>query len=1058
MKSRRILSVIIVWVFLVSSLSVVNTSSTAQTEFVDSITIEVRTDQTAAMDDVANGNLDVFLYPVPGKVYENVSDEWKEKMDTWRSIGSYNTMLYNPAHTVSPYECNVSSELQFNPFAIEEIRQAQNYLIDRGNIIDEIYDGYAEAQYLWISQRGPGYDEYFEEIVGEYGYNRSGDKEKGIQMVQDAMEEASNSSELQGELRKGDDSFWEYKPSEGSWEDIELGGLLGPTDLTINISEYQGDLLEDCGFKVNIKYRQLAINYLHETDPASLKWHFYPGAWHSSSARKYQETLAALMYTGWYGYMPGRYVEDADYRYGHEIDGTFYGNHALENITKQLVNGHIEDMDEYWNKMVKTSKIGLDESVRIFLVSKYDFYPYDKDKIISAATDVLTGWSDVFSPRTMRTTDGSLKVAQYYPEGVPFNGNWNELGGSSYRNEERQKKMLMDQGSVFNPTNGKPMPMRTDWTENDQEPMVEKDYDWINGTLQENIEVPSDAVVYNSSSDQWENVGENKKSAVKAEYDVVTGKWHSSANLPLRDVMGWHAWSWEMAFEDGGDDPYYHKEFGSKKRSFFNSIVGEKWDEENQTYTIWGNYTFPADSKIGYYYSIWPAVPYYQYQAVQFLINQDDKYIPDGTGTYSWSSGAQNWVDWLSKDQGENITQTLQSMIEKEYTPWFMKEENNAPITVSQDELNSEMQRSIDFYDEHEHLFVSNGPFLLNRIDRENQKTQMIRFTQEDGYSWPEDHWRSPRIGNLIVPGHHVPETVPPPQPLDVSFFVQIEEDYPHDMTRNVTADDEVTASIKLLNSSDEVVAEISPKLENSTFTGTFDTTGLKPGEYTVKFSGSIPQMIGNVTKNESVIIELILPNIPINNFEVTPSTVITNESVSITATAHCNNYPGTVEVYVEDELINSYNISPGEEIEIEEQYTFTSVGNYNITIGKPNNQKTVNVVKPIMIEEVSLSDDEIQKGDNIEITARITNNDDKEREVDIEIDGEAVKTLTVKPGTQNYTYEFEFDEKGTYEVTVGDVKAGDVKVKEETPGLALILMLLCLSLVAIYWSNKRNR
>ncbi|MFW5904448.1 MAG: ABC transporter substrate-binding protein [Candidatus Saliniplasma sp.] len=723
MNWKKYMTLVIVSIFVLSSVSVFNTSTKAQDEFIDSITIEVRTNKTAAIDDVANGDLDVFLSPISGEFYENINESWKEKMDTWRSIARYNTMLFNPAHTVSPYECNVSGEYLFNPFTIKEIRKAQNFLVNREKIVEEMYDGFGDPRYLWVAQGGPGYYGYFEEIIDQRGYTPSGNKEKGIQMIQDAMEEANNSDELEGELRKGEDGYWEYRSPRGSWEYIELTGLIGSTDESTAISEYQAGLLEECGFKVDIRYYQSGINYLYDTDPADLKWHFYPGTWRPSGARYYQETLATMMYAGWRGYMPGGSVPDADYRYGYEIDGNFYGNRTLERVTKELYDGRVTDIDEYWNKLVKTAELGLDQSVRIFLVSEYNFYPYDKDRVCHASTDVLTGWSDVFTPRTVRTTDGTLTLAQYSSQNVLYRESWNELGGSSDINGKRQKKMLMDQGSFIGPSNGKPRPMRTDWTESGLDTKIEKDYSWEDETLQKGIDVPSDAVIYNSSSNQWEDVGEDKKSAVKVKYDIVTGKWHSDANLTLRYVMGWHAWSWDMAFEDGADDPYYHREFGRRKRSFFNNIVGEKWDEDNQTYTIWGDYTFPADSKIGHYYSIWPAVPYYQYQAAQFLVNQDDEYIPDGTGTYSWNEHeADHWIDWLSKDQGENITETLQNMIDKDYTPWFMKEENNAPIPVTQEELNEEMQHLIDFYNEHNHIFASNGPFLLDNYDDENHK------------------------------------------------------------------------------------------------------------------------------------------------------------------------------------------------------------------------------------------------------------------------------------------------------------------------------------------------
>ena len=294
----------------------------------------------------------------------------------------------------------------------------------------------------------------------------------------------------------------------------------------------------------------------------------------------------------------------------------------------------------------------------------------------------------------------------------------------------------------------------------------------------------------------------------------------------------------------------------------------------------------------------------------------------------------------------------------------------------------------------------------------------MTRFDEEDEYPFSKDYYRELLESNrLNITSMEAPEVVTKRQNIDVSVKCEIIE---NGTARDLTEDDNYTVELMLLNDTSEIVANITPVLTDGVFSGTFETKDLDFSVYTIKFTGTTPGMIGEVSKTREVFLEMILPNIPINDFEVTPSTVITNESVNITATAYCNNYPGTVEVYVEDELINTYNITPGEEIKIEEEYTFTSVGNYTVSLGY-NYQKTVNVVEPIMIEDVELSSEEIIKGETVSLTAEITNNDDKDRTVDIKIDGDTTETLTVNPGTHTYTHEITFDETGTYTVSVGN-------------------------------------
>lgn len=1141
---------ILISIFIISSLAVIVQHSKGQSvAFIDSITIEVRTDEETALDDVANAGLDLFLHPVDADIYSSLSDSWKREMAAWGSIAGYNSLYYNPAHTVSPYECNVSGELKFNPFAIKKIRRAQNYLISREKIVDEFFDGFAEPRYLWINQQYSKYDKYFQQVKEGFDLSRSGDKQKGLQMIQDAMQSAVEDPELKGDLRR-DGNYWEYKPPRGNWTDIEVKGNIVTEGKSEFIGDYQAELLNESGFNVDRIKKADHSTTIWSSDPSSLNWQFYTGRCFAESAQHYQEEILAKLYAGWFGRMPGSSSPDSDYRYGYDVNGEFNGNRTLEELTKELVNGQVNDMEDYWQKIIKASELGLNESVRVFTVTTYDYFAYDKDRIESAASDVLTGWSDLFTPRTLITSDGSLNTARYSPTGSLYDGSWNEIAGSFSSDISRQKKMIMDKGYAMSPSSGEPIPMRTDWKDSDGNDMIEKDYNWtINESderiLDKNISVPDDAVIYNSSTDQWEKVGSGARSAVKVTYNVIGGKWHSGANLTIRDVMGWHAWSWDLSFKDGSSDRYYNQGYASRNRKYFNSIMGERWNEENQTYTIWGDYTFPSNPSIGAYYSIWPKVPHYQYQAAQFMINKNSTFTPKGSGNYSWGRGADHWIDWLSDTQGEDITATLQRMIESDYIPWYMVEENNAPITVSPSELNSEMQAVLSFYNEHNHLFASNGPFMIDSLDHENMIIQMNRFTQEDGYPWPKDHWQSPHPAEIIVTDSEIPDEVQIPEEIPVYIDVMIDEDYPEDITRNVTWDDDPYADLELLNKDREVVEKNIPGFlkGRSRYFALLETSGLSAGEYTVKFTASIPVMMGKTVFTKKINLTSEPGELILTDFEVNPSEVEPGETVNITASAkNTGGTPITFDVRVPGEVINSFTLEPDDSIQIYEtctfdiegvyvieigsekrsvtvgtgdlivskfkfpakkvvgeqftisaeitnngsigledsiyvkgkpilnytlqpwvsktlevNYSFETVGTFTISLGEE--EKSIEIVEAVVIDEFNLSKDKIEKGDKIRIDVSITNNDDIEHIVKIKVDDKTVKNLTVYPGTDNYTYEHKFDEKGTYEITVSDQTAGEVKVKaKDTPGFGLSILLIAIIFIILINNKKKRR
>ncbi|MFW5928699.1 MAG: ABC transporter substrate-binding protein, partial [Thermoplasmatota archaeon] len=714
MKIDRIISIVIIASLLISGVSISLASldgsdnihsadyeSDENISTVEDITIEVRTDRKKALEEVADGKLDVFLRPVKGKTIDNLDNETKENIDTWKEKNSYYTLFSNPAHTVSPYECKVEEELQFNPFAIEKVRYAVNFLINRSKIVEDIYNGHSEPQYLPFSQSTPSYN-HFKDIVKDNEFTAEGDKQKGIEMITEALYSAMNDSELKGELRKGGDGYWEYKPKrKDSFEDIESVGRLGWRDEREEIAEYFSDILKECGIKSYVpKFDYGYGSIVWSTDPADLEWSFYTGRWISQPAKYYQSKHLAHMYAGWKGYMPGGFVHDPDYKYGY--NGT--GNQTLERITKRLYENQIRNIDQYWEYMEKATRIGVDESVRIFLSTKNKYYTYNKNKVKTALTDVITGWSDYFTPRTIYSYKDNLTFAQFSSQGTLYMDNWNEIGGSNDLYGLQHKRMLMDTGAALHPRTGKPIPFRCDWKTEDNKNQVVKDYHWYENEsgsmiLDKNISVPTDAVDYNTTTQRWENVDQNTKSAVKVTYDVKTGRWHDGHDLTLKDLMANYAFMKELAYKDHENDTWYTQRLGRAKE-WYDTIAATKWDEEKDTYTIWGNFTSPVDDEIGKYYTEYsfPVVPHQLYEAAQFLVTQNDSFIPTNTGSYGWENKAENWIHWLSKSQGEDFISTLENMTKRNWMPWYLREENNAPITISQNQYNSEINYLIDFY------------------------------------------------------------------------------------------------------------------------------------------------------------------------------------------------------------------------------------------------------------------------------------------------------------------------------------------------------------------------
>jgi hypothetical protein len=132
-----------------------------------------------------------------------------------------------------------------------------------------------------------------------------------------------------------------------------------------------------------------------------------------------------------------------------------------------------------------------------------------------------------------------------------------------------------------------------------------------------------------------------------------------------------------------------------------------------------------------------------------------------------------------------------------------------------------------------------------------------------------------------------------------------------------------------------------------------------------------------------------------------------------------------------------------------------------------------------IQVTDASLSENQIQAGDSVEIEATVENQGDGNgtETVELTVDGEAVATqdVTVASGeSTTVTFTESFDEAGSYEIAVGGVFAGTLEVTQpettapttetatETPGsgddgrspliyVAFILLLVVLAGVGVY-------
>ena len=102
--------------------------------FVDEIRFIQYLDENTALEEVRNGNLDMYYYRISSDRLED-SDS-KQGLNVYESTGGYYSILLNP-----------TDEGRFNPFSIQEIRYSINYLVDRDLIVNELLGGFGTSMY-----------------------------------------------------------------------------------------------------------------------------------------------------------------------------------------------------------------------------------------------------------------------------------------------------------------------------------------------------------------------------------------------------------------------------------------------------------------------------------------------------------------------------------------------------------------------------------------------------------------------------------------------------------------------------------------------------------------------------------------------------------------------------------------------------------------------------------------------------------------------------------------------------------------------------------------------
>ena len=599
-----------VFILALTVVSLIHNDSFAEkSTFFDSVKFIQYLDENTALEEVRNGNLDIYYYRISSDRLEN--QKLREGLEVFDSTGGSYSILVNPAESD-----------KFNPFSIKDVRFALNYLIDRKLIVNELMGGYGAPMISYYSPSDPEYLTIIEQLeTFNFRYNPILAEE----MISNALQE-------KGATKSNDKWEINHKP-------IEITIFIRSDDpVRKSIGEILSSELEKIGFIVKKEYGDLnkAFVVVHGSDPADMKWNMYTEGWGRSAFVKYDSIGLSQMYSPWFSNMPG--FNNPSY--------WNYKNEHLDTITQKIYTGDFQSEDERANLIQDAIAEGVDQSVRIFLASKIDQYVAN-EKMKGIINDLGAGVPSRFTPINSRSDDKELVI------GVKqiYQGAWNPVMGLGDTYSRQIWGIISDPITFKHPFTGKTFPVRADWNVETAGP---------NGKLN----VPDDVIMWDSKKQQWEKVPTGTQATSKVRFDFKFSNWHNGQKMDMNDILHSLYFTMEWGTQTDENDKTFDVEFTPIASQAVQTIIGIKPVDED-TIDVYVNYWHFDEGEIADWAALWSSMPWEISAAME-------QAVIDGKASFSRSGATNKNVSWISliiPNDAKMIQSYLNNFSEKKYIP-----------------------------------------------------------------------------------------------------------------------------------------------------------------------------------------------------------------------------------------------------------------------------------------------------------------------------------------------------------------------------------------------------
>ncbi|HOL86417.1 MAG TPA: ABC transporter substrate-binding protein [Defluviitoga tunisiensis] len=797
----------------------------------DKVYFDVRMQEDVAIQDVAAGNVDVFFSGVGAPTINALPQSTLDKLDIYSIPSGSWSLLFNPVPNAAPYTVKVGNKEYFNPLAIKDVRFAMNFLINRQYIVDEIQQGAGGVMYTVATPGQPGTQPYID-IAAKMGFAPEGNEELALQTIENAMNEAANLPENKGRLvKKG--QWWTF-----DGEPVTLKFLIRVDDPEgrLKSGRYIADQIEKTGIKVErLERDRTAIQIAYYSNPADLEWHIYTEGWGAGATRKFWHHIVAQMYAPWYANMPG----------GQDPANWNYVQDEIDYLTQKVYSGNFATEEEYWDSILRATELGLEDSVRIYISYQDQFFVANKDRfnrrMVYGLGDGLNQWSII----TADTKDRVLKATQFSSQGALFMSAWDPIGTDGFNDvfSINIASTMYDYGMLESPASADIVPAKVVPRLETLDTKFEVDEE---GELVGLIEVPQDAIKFDTVSKKWIPVEPGLKSLSVCTYDITYGIWNHGVQESLADYMYAFAYAWDLSTQGDANDTRYDPTYSASATPGLIVEVARRINPDGSI-TVWFNYNFPVDDM---YLASWGAPMFsvsqsgqpigVSWEIVEALTRLVEHGGVSGRGyTFSATAAKGNVyeIDVIETAAVNDIKVELQKMINEKYVPVYISE------YVTPDEAVKRYQTALDFINKYGHAYIGSGPFFMSKYDPVARYVELTAI-RDERYPFERGYWNE-FFETVRLNVDSVDLAFAAMGGLDLPVYINVSEVlYPYDTYTPAT---EGNVEVSLITPDGEKVfkAEVeSPGRFLATIPGGV-LAELDPGTYTVvvsaKSEGAIP-------------------------------------------------------------------------------------------------------------------------------------------------------------------------------------------------------------------------